>query len=250
MWQTSRFECKYMVPVHQVGAVRQWMQLFLRPDSFAARREGFVYPIGSLYLDSPGLTLHRMTECGEKNRFKLRIRSYCDAPDSPLYFEIKRRIDRTIRKSRVTLSRPDAQAVLAGYARAGDVADGEDRHHLETFLQLMYGIAAGPVARVRYMREAYESPANDRVRLTLDSTLACAGTLNHDFSLEGGLWRRVHMSGVLLEIKFTDCFPQWVAEMVRQFELRRIPFSKYGLSVTSLRRPVQRLQDRMGVHVP
>lgn len=249
MWQCSRFECKYMIPLQQVPAVRRWIRMFLEPDPFTATRPDGSYPICSLYLDSPDLQLYRMTECGAKNRFKLRIRSYSDDPMSPLFFEIKRRMDRTIRKSRVSLCRAGAHAVLSGRVRPGDVAVDEDMHHLDTFLHLMRHVAAGPVTRVHYKREAYESTANDKVRLTLDQSLCFMETLGYEFALGGREWARATMGGVLLEMKFTDCYPQWVAEMINHFELRKIPFSKYGTCVKGALQPVHRVQRQMGAMV-
>ncbi len=41
-------------------------------------------------------------------------------------------------------------------------------------MELARAIGAAPMARIRYRREAYESPAGDTVRLTLDSALTYA----------------------------------------------------------------------------
>lgn len=235
-----------MIPNSRVEAVRRWMLMFLQPDRFAVDRPGHGYTLGSLYLDSADLQLYRGTRTGLRNRFKLRIRSYDDDPASPLFFEIKRRIDRVIRKSRVTLSRTDSLDILSGRKPPSEVATGEDLFHLETFLRLKSDLAAAPVVRVRYHREAYESTAQDRLRLTLDRGLSCASTPDFRFSLTEGTWRPVPMSGTLLEVKFTDYYPQWVAGMIGQFELQKIPYSKYNLSVerASLAQPYVRCLAR------
>ena len=72
------------------------------------------YLISSLYLDSPDLRLHRRSEYGEKNRFKLRLRSYSDEPDDPVFFEIKRRTDQIIRKERAKVRREHVPRLLHG----------------------------------------------------------------------------------------------------------------------------------------
>jgi len=242
MWQTSRFECKYMIPWQKAAALRRWIQNFLPPDSYAATLPEFTYPIGSLYLDSPGLRLYRMTEGGEKNRFKLRVRAYSDDPETPVFFEIKRRIDRVISKSRVLLSRLDARDILLGRISPRMIAQNGDLHHLETYLNLMIGLSAQPVVRVRYLREAYESQNGDKLRLTFDHHLEYAHTSDFNFSIDEAVWHAVPMSGVLLEVKFTDMYPQWVGEMIRHFELQKIPFSKYNLSVHGMKSPLCRIQ--------
>lgn len=242
MWQSSRFESKYMIPPHKVGGVRRWIQMFIPPDSYAVEKPNYTYSINSLYLDSADLQLYRMTGNGIKNRFKLRIRCYDDNPSSPLFFEIKRRVDRIIRKTRVTLSRIDAQNLLHGNKSPSEISENGNRHHLESFIGLMHGLAAYPIVRVRYEREAYESSSNDRLRITLDRFLNCSITKDYNFSFTEGNWNTVSMGGTLLEIKFTDFFPSWLIEMIRYFELQKISFSKYGLSVENMRLPLSRAQ--------
>jgi hypothetical protein len=72
------------------------------------------YPIVSLYLDSDDLLLCRESLTGHKNRFKLRIRSYTDEPEYPRFFEIKRRINTIIMKSRARVMDSDVETLLAG----------------------------------------------------------------------------------------------------------------------------------------
>jgi SPX domain protein involved in polyphosphate accumulation len=244
--QTSRFECKYLVPSHKVDAVRRWIQMFVQPDRFAASRPNYTYIINSLYLDSPDYRLYRMTQAGLKNRFKLRIRCYDDNPSSPLFFEIKGRMDRIVRKQRVRVGREVALELLNGRIHPSEVVQGQDRHQLETFLRLMRNVAAGPVTRIRYEREAYESSANDNVRVTLDRVVSYVPTKDWNFSVLHGDWSEVSingmpphiMRGTLLEIKFTDYFPNWVAEMIRHHELLKVPFSKYNESADRMLLPL------------
>jgi len=107
---SSRYECKYLIPPRFVPAIRQFITPFLRPDRYALGREGYRYTISSLYLDTPDLRLFHQTVKGEKNRFKLRIRTYSDAPNDPVFFEIKKRCDRVIRKRRAKVCRTEAMA--------------------------------------------------------------------------------------------------------------------------------------------
>ena len=89
----SRYECKYFVPMDALVGIRMMSRPFVRPDHYAKTRPGYRYPLSSLYLDSPGLELYQTTVEGQRNRYKLRVRSYSDAPDGKIFFEVKRRSD-------------------------------------------------------------------------------------------------------------------------------------------------------------
>ena len=42
-------------------------------------------------MDSDDLRLYYQTVGGEKDRFKLRVRTYSDRPNAPTFFEVRRR---------------------------------------------------------------------------------------------------------------------------------------------------------------
>ena len=221
----SRFECKYSISPLLVPAIREFVEPFARPDRFAAARSDRRYPICSLYLDSDDLLLYQQTVGGEKNRFKLRVRSYADDETAPLYFEVKRKVNNIVQKRRARVERAVARALLDG--RLVEDADPE----LQYFASHMGLVLARPMIRVRYMREAYESIAGDPVRITLDTELSHVATFDADVGLDRGRWVATPMDGVILEIKFTEIFPSWVRDMVRVFGLKQQPVPKYVMCV-------------------
>jgi len=52
-------------------------------------------------------------------------------------------------------------------------------------------------------------------------------------ALNGRGWQRhsISLCGVILEIKFTGAYPAWISQMVKYFDLRQQPISKYVSSV-------------------
>ncbi len=84
-----RHECKYLISERLAARIRDYVHPYVAPDSHAAASPDLSYDITSLYLDSPDLRLLRETEEGLLNRIKLRIRSYDDHEDSPVFLEIK-----------------------------------------------------------------------------------------------------------------------------------------------------------------
>jgi len=227
----SRFECKYLISPLQVPALREFIEPFMRPDSFAARGTNNRYPISSLYLDSDDLMTYHQTVGGEKNRFKLRVRTYSDDPDTEAFFEVKRKINSIVQKRRARLGREEAGKLLdigGGPRWSGSLTTGGD---LDEFLNQVALIGAKPVVRVRYMREAYESRAGDPLRITLDTELMHAVTLDNDLGHASGRWVSTPVDGVILELKFTERFPGWIASLVRMLGLKQQPVPKYVLSI-------------------
>lgn len=227
----SRYECKYLVSPMLISGIREFLQPFMKPDRFAALREDYRYPICSLYLDSPDLLLYQQTVGGEKNRFKLRIRSYTDYQQAPVFFEVKHKVNNIVRKRRARVERSEALRILdrglgAGLDRV--VSADDDLAHFAGHMELC---DARPVVRVRYMREAYESKGGDPVRVTLDTDLAHAVTLGSELGHRAGRWVTTPVDGVILEIKFTEMFPAWISDMVRCFGLGQRPVPKYVMSV-------------------
>ena len=111
-----RRELKYHIGESKAAAIAQFIKPYLHLDRYCKSQPVGAYPIASLYLDSDNLQLCRESLQGQKNRFKLRIRSYSDEPDYPHFFEIKRRIDNVIIKTRNRVMPRDVAALLSGFS--------------------------------------------------------------------------------------------------------------------------------------
>lgn len=228
----SRFECKYVISPAAVPALREFIQPFMAPDRYAARWEDNRYAICSLYLDGQDLGLYQQTVGGEKNRFKLRVRTYDDDADSPVFFEVKRKLNNIVSKQRAALNRNEAARLVEhgvnGWTEGLPVTAVDDLNAFALYADLTN---ARPLVRVKYMREAYESRGGDPVRITIDTDLMHAVTLDHDLGHETGRWVTTPVTGSILELKFTELYPEWIADLVHTFGLKQQPVPKYVMSV-------------------
>ena len=225
-----RYELKYRISESKASAIERFIKPYLHLDHYCKLQPSGAYPIVTLYLDSQNLRLCRQTLEGNKNRFKLRIRSYTDELDYPRFFEIKRRMNAVIIKSRARVMHQDIAGVLSGLSLPKEDYSA-DEETLKQFLLYTKSINAGPVMRVRYVRQAYEDDSENRVRVTLDRQLAYNVGHELDVTFGGRGWQRHSLSGVILEIKFTARFPAWLSQMVRCFDLQQKSISKYVTSV-------------------
>jgi hypothetical protein len=214
------------------------------PDPFANAAKGYSYDIYSVYLDNPGLTLMNQTLEGMRNRFKLRVRFYDDNPEHPVFFEVKRRVNEAIVKVRAKVRRDRAHHLM--YARdawpdhsdLANPADEQSFSALRKFCELRDKMGARPECLVCYNREAWCAPEDDSIRVTFDRVLEAAP---YDPDLTFRLarnddWIRPIMPvpGVVLELKFTDRFPNWMRGMVQTFNLFRTCMAKYVVCATAM----------------
>ena len=104
-----------------------------------------------------------------------------------------------------------------------------NREALNQFQLYCSYVTAQPAILIRYMRKAYESESENRVRVTFDRELFYKVTKEPRVTLNGSGWQSnlLTVKGVILEIKFTNTYPFWVADMLRRVEVLRCGVCKY-----------------------
>jgi hypothetical protein len=168
---SSRFEMKYIIREEQAARVREFVRCYMELDEHGAGRSNYSYPVHSLYLDSDDLHLYWRTINGDKNRYKLRVRFYNDDPETPAFFEVKRRQNNCIIKHRAAVWRHLVPGVLAGQVPSpSDFAAYSQKQEMALleFIERMESIDAKPKAHVAYLREAYLPADGNTARVTLD----------------------------------------------------------------------------------
>ncbi len=227
---SCRYELKYRIREEKARAIAQYIQSYIAADQYSRKCPDFQYFISSLYFDSDELRLCNETIEKKTNRFKLRIRCYDDKPDTPCFFEIKRRLNTVIVKDRARLSKD----VLARIVREHYIPEKIYKKDKETLLQFQFylrALNARPVVMVRYKRQAFEDDSSNRVRITFDRELSFKTVDHPTVTTNGTGWQSVPMDFVILEIKFTNRYPAWLTDMVKIFDLKQTAMSKYVSSV-------------------
>jgi len=227
-YQRSRYELKYLIDEPCARQVRDFVRPYLRRDPYAKPDMHYAYPIYSLYLDDVGLGMYRTAVQGQKNRFKLRIRYYDHKPNSPLFCEIKRRVNDVILKQRAMIRREALDRILAGCCPSiGDVYDPDDSESygvLREFCQVRNALHADGRMIIYYEREAWVAPHDDAVRVTFDR---CARAAHYRRDLAPQKWGDARIDSVILELKFDDRYPLWMRDLVRSCDLYRTKMGKY-----------------------
>jgi hypothetical protein len=228
-----RYEMKYVISESKAAAIAKFVEPYLSLDHYSKLQPSGYYPIVSLYLDSDDLRLCIESLRGILKRFKLRIRSYADDPKYPRFFEIKRRANTVIIKSRARVSSKDVATLLSGQYVAPLQNHRTEVDAIRQFQLYMKSVDAKPLVLIRYLRRAYEGNMENRVRVTFDRQLAYKISRQPVVLFGGQGWQQHYLTlnNVILEIKFTGRYPAWLSRMVRYFDLQQRSMSKYAASI-------------------
>jgi SPX domain protein involved in polyphosphate accumulation len=226
----NRYEIKYLVAESQVPEIRE--QLARRMDADAYARHGG-YDVISLYYDTAGLRFYWEKIEGLRFRRKLRIRNYGDrssiTEDSPVFVEIKQRVNRVTQKRRVRLPYHLARQLCDG--REMVPHERRQRGFLEEVLELVVENDLRPIATTGYQREPFVGRGIDLgLRVTLDHRVRGR---DRDLDLGADSENRFivppHLA--IMEIKANERVPYWVTDLTAALNLAVVRVSKYCQSV-------------------
>jgi hypothetical protein len=105
---------------------------------------------------------------------------------------------------------------------------------IENFHSMMVKLQAQPRTHIAYLREAWVSEHDNSLRVTMDRKVRAEAEPIGRLDCQMANPVSVFGDSVILELKFTDRFPDWFGELVRVFELTQCGAAKYVESVTRL----------------
>jgi hypothetical protein len=226
----NRFEIKYLLSYDQIPVLRDELRSRMTADPFTIRGG---YPVCSLYYDSKSLRYYWEKIEGLHFRRKLRIRNYGErhelADDTPVYIEIKQRVNRVTQKRRVKVPYLLARKLCDERVLIDHVP--EQRPFLEEVLGLVEGHGLRPTAITAYNREAYlGSDADLGLRVTIDHRVRGR---DRDFHLGAEVENRLIIppAKAIVEVKANERVPYWVTDMAARLGMSVVRVSKYCQSI-------------------
>ncbi len=225
-----RYELKHHVPCSERETIRDIILPHVRHDPHCEDRPEWRYTVRSVYFDTEDLQFYFEKMDSVKVRKKLRVRTY-DRPqdDCPAYLEIKRKFGRRGLKERLMLPIGEVDAALNGADVSLLVGDRpfHDRKVMEKFRFNIRIKRLRPVVLVSYEREAYVGRENERLRVTFDSNLRSLVEPDLEDIFGESKLRQFEDRCFVLELKFDDFMPRWMARLITLLNLRARPYSKY-----------------------
>ena len=218
----ARHELKYFINPAELEVLRVRLRPALAMDSHC--RGGKPYVIRSLYFDDIDESAWFDKQSGVMHRDKYRIRIYRYS-DKEIFLERKRKLGDLIQKSSVQITRRLCDQIVAG--NPAGLQKAQNPLLQDLFVQMRTRLLR-PRVIFDYAREAYLHPAED-VRVTFDLNLrsglhstdlfnpALPTVCPHDRNVE------------ILEVKFNNYLPGYVAALLSGIQAERSAVSKYIL---------------------
>ncbi len=188
------------------------------------------YWIRSLYLDDVKASAYWEKITGASDRKKYRIRIY-DGSDAVIKLECKEKHGSCIRKRSTSISRDTYESLIQGDYSV--LAQYEDPLCHEV-LSMANRNGLSPSVVVDYDREAYVYPVSN-VRLTFDKNLHAAVESSDIFDLDMMSLPVFPDQSVILEVKYDEFLPRYLADIVSNTRGTKIALSKFCLCRDCLR---------------
>jgi hypothetical protein len=240
----NRYEIKYLISTEDVAQLRAELEIRLDRDAHSSAAG---YGVWSVYYDTTSLRFYWEKIEGLRFRRKIRIRHYGDRTtvddDTPVFVEIKQRVNRVTQKRRITLPYAQARGLCDGREMV-EHADA-DRPFLNEVLGLVHGLDLRATAITGYQRHAYVGrDADVGLRVTLDQRIRGR---DRDFELGADAENRFTLPPQLciLEVKANERVPYWMTDLTARLDLKVARISKYCQSIEAFGRA-----PRSIFHVP
>lgn len=222
---TERFEYKYPLSSHVYRRLAAALRPHARHDAYSRRNPGNRYFVRSLYFDTSDFRAYAEKVTGERNRIKLRIRTYARKAEEADFVsvEIKTREGELVRKFSTHV--PFDEYLHFEEHRSWTRND----QVLIEFERMVRLSDLRPILIVDYWREAFVARDRADVRITIDHDVSAAG--NAELFPENPIFRSRDPQVAVLEIKTADACPAWLEVLVRAFDLQSVPNSKYARGI-------------------
>lgn len=222
-----RVENKYLVTDADLALIEGRLKVVMQPD---VHQQGGFYAIRSLYFDDEWDRCMDENAAGVDRRQKYRIRSYGTAL-SVLHLEIKEKTAGKTRKQSCTVTQEETRQLMDGTMPL----QMGSRAPLNLLQMKMRCERMRPKAIVVYERTAFVHPVGN-VRITFDRNIAasrhCGQFMEQTLS---DLVPVLPAGKHILEVKYDELLPDFIAELLEIGTLQQTAFSKYYLGRLAMR---------------
>lgn len=215
-----RHELKYFLNQTDYAVLSNILRRTLQADPHGDPRNE--YWIRSLYFDSAQNDDYYQKIMGAQIRKKIRLRIY-DAAQRDVKLEIKNKHGQYMLKETALLSREEAAALIGGDRDILLRKPDPIRERVYYFMSLDY---YHPAVIVDYEREAYICPIQN-IRLTFDKRIRAGMADFNIFDRNIAMTPVFDTDMMVLEIKYNRFFPDWLRNILANFDGVREAIGKY-----------------------
>lgn len=213
----KRYEKKYILEEAQYLGLMSCLAAKMTPDNYG------LHTISNIYFDTADYELVRNSIEKPEYKEKLRLRCYGKAgEDSPVYVELKKKLDGIVYKRRAELKLKDARKYL--YYGIYPVRDSQILREIDYAVNRY---VLKPAAAVSYDRTAFYGNEDSELRVTFDHNIRCR---NHSLDLSKGPFgtQLLKQGQMLMEVKIPGAMPVWMSRTFAELSVYPVSYSKYG----------------------
>ena len=224
----KRYEKKYLMDEEVMKRLLPEIGAHMEADKFC--QDGNTYSICNLYFDTAGYDVIRESLSKPFYKEKLRLRSY-GLPRSPndiVFLEMKKKVNRMVTKRRASLTLREAEGFLTKreYPKNASYMTRQVLNEIDYYLSHK---EVKPVMRLSYDRMAFFDREDPQFRLTFDQNIRyLRGDIGFQNVEEGNLLMKKDFR--LMEVKVSEAFPLWFANLLSRENVHISSFSKYGVA--------------------
>lgn len=215
-----RVEDKYILSDADMYILEHRISTILAPDYYSAKG---AYTISSMYFDDIYDTHLNDTVDGVDIRDKYRIRIYNNRLDT-IKLEVKHKQYNRILKLSCSITADEMKQLADGNTIIGS------HPAISMFNDAILERALRPKVVVNYERSAYVCDAGN-VRITFDRNVRASKDVSR-FANSGLFFDQITTSGEshsVLEVKYDELLPEYIANTLEIGQLFQTSYSKYGL---------------------
>ena len=209
----QRIETKYILDRATLALLEAEMQAYLIPDDYATST------ISNVYFDNDDFQMIQDSIDKKGGREKLRMRTYVEEPtdNSQVFLEIKKKCDEVGFKYRLVSNLTSVVNYIENGLADETISDERVKAEVEEL----------PKMGISYERYSMKGLEDKKVRVTVDSNIRYR---DYDVDLTSGRYGLplLEEGQVIMEIKISGQYPQWLADILNKYGIEEQSFSKYG----------------------
>ena len=218
-----RVEDKYACDEKMLTIIQGRLKTVLYPDKNQLDDVG--YKITSVYFDDLYDTHLQDTDDGIRFREKYRIRIYNDSFRT-IKLEVKYKKDSRVYKKSKNITFEQMKQLLSGQCITDESPSANNTITLFNLAIKNHGLR--PKVIVEYDRTAYIYDAGN-VRITLDRNLRTSTDFNGFIHNNSACYSPIAERDRVLEIKYDEFLPGFIARILENGHMNRVSFSKYRI---------------------
>ena len=229
----SRYEFKYLLPFKKAVQIENEIKNFMILDKNASKNKNKNYFVRSLYFDNKIYSNFYEKVDGMETRKKFRIRVYSpnEKSKSPIFLEMKGRVNQRTYKLRTEIDKKHISYFLNNenldylskvYSNQNNVVN----HFIYDSLKKQIK----PKVLVDYDRRAYFNRFGLLFRLTFDNNILSSPS-SELFNKKLLNLKETRAGFTILELKFERSIQPWFHRIIQNYNLSRMSISKFAIGM-------------------